>query len=180
MEICGYSFRDIKISFVIVFSNILLSTIVLTLNWQFFSLWYWKIIMMKNQHAYDEISAYMCWNSIICVSENKRTQKARKEKGTSLASLPSQTTHPRTLSIYWTYQCFCTIKKQVALTGNKNWFNEVKVSIGNNKSILIQQAIEPIANRTVEKDARAWTGPPHCGWQVGLEPSTQFCTFYHL
>ena len=36
------------------------------------------------------------------------------------------------------------------------------------------------ANRTVEKDARAWTGPPHCGWQVGLEPSTQFCTFYHL
>ena len=54
------------------------------------------------------------------LSENKRTQKARKEKGTSLASLPSQTTHPRTLSIYWTYQCFCTIKKQVALTGNKN------------------------------------------------------------
>ena len=36
------------------------------------------------------------------------------------------------------------------------------------------------ANRRVEKDARAWTGPPHCGWQVGLEPSTQFCTFYHL
>ena len=36
------------------------------------------------------------------------------------------------------------------------------------------------ANRRVEKDARAWTGPPHCGWQVGLEPSSQFCTFYHL
>ena len=32
------------------------------------------------------------------------------------------------------------------------------------------------ANRRVEKDARAWTGPPHCGWQVGLEPSSQFCT----
>ena len=95
--------------------------------------WYQTLPLGSKRFHFSQNRSKSTFIFIWFLSE-KRTQKDWKEKGTSPASLLAILDNPPT--IYWTYQRFCTIKKQVAFMGNQHWFKEVKVSIGNNKSII--------------------------------------------